>query len=299
MPQVTRILCPVDFSDFSRHAVDYALTVAHWYGGAITALHVIPPPVYIQPIAPAPLYPPIVFTPDDLEQFRRETAMFVEAESGRAPIEAIVVEGDPAKEIARIAKELSADMLVMGTHGRTGFERLLLGSVTERVLRKAPCPVLTVPRRVPDMVPTGPALFKRILCAVDFSPSSLKALEYARSLAEAAGGQLAVVHVVEFVAMLEPVLMGGPGAPQFEQVVRDNARTRLHEVVSRQSVGTPASEIVGEGKPYREILRVATDQGSDLIVIGVHGGAAGLMAFGSTTNHIVREATCPVLSVRA
>ena len=69
----------MDFSDFSRHAVDYALAVAHWYGGAITALHVVPPPVSIQPIAPAPLYPPIVFTPDDLEQFRRETAMFVES----------------------------------------------------------------------------------------------------------------------------------------------------------------------------------------------------------------------------
>ena len=117
MPQITRILCPVDFSDFSRHAVDYALAVAHWYGGAITALHVVPPPAAVQPIAPAPLYPPIVFTPDDLEQFRRETAMFVEAESGRAPIEAIVVEGDPGE------RDCSNREGAVGGYARDGYAR--------------------------------------------------------------------------------------------------------------------------------------------------------------------------------
>ena len=102
---------------------------------------------------------------------------------------------------------MKADLLVIGTHGRSGFERLVLGSVTEKVLRKASCPVLTVPKRLPDAVPVGPVLFKRILCPVDFSESSLHALSYAVSMAQEADGQLTVLHVVahefEYTAGLE------------------------------------------------------------------------------------------------
>jgi len=295
-----RILCPVDFSDASRHAVDHALALARWYGGTITAAHVIPPMMSLQPSAGLPLYPPIVFTPQDLEQFRSETTKFVEAEGGSTQVNAVVVEGSIATEIVQLAESLPADIVVMGTHGRSGFERLLLGSVTERVLRKAPCPVLTVPPRAIDAVPLGPVLFTRILCAIDFSPSSLKALDYAVSLSAAAGARLSVVHVLELIPTVEPVFIGGPGLEEFHQVMRDAGRKRLHEMVSTHGKGDGTiTEVVGEGKAYREILRVAAEERSDLIVIGAHGGVAGVGAFGSTTNHIVRQATCPVLSLKA
>ena len=96
---------------------------------------------------------------------------------------------------------MNADLLVLGTHGRSGFERLLLGSVTEKVLRRAPCPVLTVPRHHPEAVPPPPVLFKRIVCPLDFSDSSLRALEYALSLAQEADAHLTAMHVIEY----EPV----------------------------------------------------------------------------------------------
>ena len=91
---------------------------------------------------------------------------------------------------------MAADLVVMGTHGRSGFERLVLGSVTERVLRKSACPVLTVPKGIPD-VATPPVLFNRIVCAVDFSDCSMHALNYAMSLAQEADAHLTVVHVIE------------------------------------------------------------------------------------------------------
>src|SRR5262249_49240582 len=104
--------------------------------------------------------------------------------------------GGPVTEILAQAADMSADLLVLGTHGRSGFERLFLGSVTEKVLRKASCPVLTVPPGLPDAVPASPIRYACILCPVDFSESSLRALEYALSLAQETDARLAVLHVV-------------------------------------------------------------------------------------------------------
>ena len=95
-------------------------------------------------------------------------------------------EGNTAAEVVARASAMPSDLIVMGTHGRAGFERVVLGSVTEKVLRRAPCPVLTVPRNVADAVPAPPVLFTRIVCAVDFSDCSIHALNYAMSLAQEA-----------------------------------------------------------------------------------------------------------------
>jgi nucleotide-binding universal stress UspA family protein len=142
MVNISRILCPVDFSTFSRHALDYAVGIARWYNAGITALHVIPPISAFAPPTGEGLYPPLVFSPSDLQQYRDELAAFAAA-SGVAALDTEVTEGSVAGEIVRFVKELPADLVVMGTHGRSGFERLMLGSVTEKLLRKAPCPVLT------------------------------------------------------------------------------------------------------------------------------------------------------------
>ena len=101
---------------------------------------------------------------------------------------------------------MPSDLLVMGTHGRSGFERLVLGSVTEKVLRKAACPVLSVPRNVGDVVPAPPVLFTRILCAVDFSDCSINALNHAMSLGQEADARLTVLHVIELPPELPPDL---------------------------------------------------------------------------------------------
>src|SRR5688572_4664627 len=134
MITITRILCPVDFSEYSRHALDHAAAIARCYVASVVALHVVPPVMPLVPSVGAPIYPPFVYTPEDIEEYRIALDTFVRHEAGGSgiPIEVDVVEGGPARTIVERAEILRADLLVMGTHGRSGFERLMLGSVTER-----------------------------------------------------------------------------------------------------------------------------------------------------------------------
>jgi nucleotide-binding universal stress UspA family protein len=298
MISIKRILCPVDFSDFSRHALDYAVGIARWYGAEITALHVIPPIMSMLPVSGEGLYPPLVFRPEELQQFRGELESFAR-DSGVEAAHAEVVQGSVAGEIVRCATELPADLLVMGTHGRSGFDRLMLGSVTEKLLRKSPSPLLTVPPRSPAVAPVD-ALFSRVLCAVDFSPPSLHALAMAQSLAGEAAARLCVMHVLEPVSIFEPVVAVGPDdLPAVNADHRREVRHRLEGLVhSETRAFSDVAEVVISGKPYQEILRAADEQRSDLIVLGAHGGRRGLPIFGSTAAHVVREAQCPVLTVR-
>jgi nucleotide-binding universal stress UspA family protein len=299
MIEIKHILCPVDFSESSRRALGYAASIARWYGATVTVLHVIPPVSSLSPATPAALYPPVVFTADDLERFERDLATFAAENCAVQPSRMLAVAGGVTSEIVRVAGELPADLLIMGSHGRSGFDRLLLGSVTEKMLRKAPCPVLIVPPHAPESAGPAGEPFRAILCAVDFSPASLRALAFAESLAEEADGRLDVLHVLEPGSVFEPVPMGGPRSPATDIAAR-SARDRLAQLISRDArIYSHVSEIVAAGKAYAEIAREASERHSELIVIGAHGGHGGLAAFGSTTNHVVREATCPVLMVHA
>ena len=147
MVEIRRILCPIDFSDFSRRALDHAVAIARWYESTVTVLHVFSP-VPVAAFGPGPVsFEPIVLTAADREQLLADTKEFAAAESAPGiAIEAVLREGNTSVEILDQATSMDADLLVIGTHGRSGFERLVLGSVAEKVLRKARCPVLTVPR---------------------------------------------------------------------------------------------------------------------------------------------------------
>ena len=195
MIEIQRILCPIDFSDHSRRALDHAMAIARWYKSTVTVLHVFSP-APLAGFGPTSAFAPVVLTPADFEQLLADTKAFAETE--RAPgvaIAALVREGHTAGAILEQAIGMAADLLVIGTHGRFGLERLLLGSVAEKVLRRARCPVMTVPTQSPDAVPAGPVLYRRILCPVDFSDASSNALAYAISMAQEANGQLTVLHV--------------------------------------------------------------------------------------------------------
>ena len=307
MIEIQSILCPIDFSDYSRRALDHAVALARRYESTITVMHVFST-VPVEAYAPGmPGFEPIVLTRADRDQLLVEMKRFIDTESAPGvPMDATIREGDTASEILSQAIDMKADLLVMGTHGRSGFERLLLGSVTEKVLRKASCPVLTVPRRHPDAVPATPELFKQILCPVDFSDCSMQALNTAMSLAQEADAHLTVLHVMAYELEVTPDAYGAiitndrESLADFRRRREDDARQRLKEAVPETVAAYCRVEtMVSNGKPSREILRIAAEQQTDLIVVGVQGrGAADLMFFGSTTNHLVREATCPVLTVR-
>jgi nucleotide-binding universal stress UspA family protein len=295
---IRKILCPTDHSEFSSRALAYAIPIARWYEATITALHVYT----ISPLPPTKI-PPASHT--HLSPEARETMLDVmgrftkPARSAGVVVDEVVVEGDPVEEIVQQARR--ADLLVMGTHGRRGFERLVLGSVTEKVLRKSPCPVLTVPRHAPGSPPGDAFAFKRILCPVDFSDSSRKALEFALSLAMEADAKLGLLHVIEQLSD-----MGQPEVARFDlrayaEYLERGARDRLAALIPEDAREWCRPEVVVvPGKAHRGILKVAEERRSDLIVMGVAGrGGIDRMVFGSTAAQVVREAACPVLTVRS
>jgi len=191
-----------------------------------------------------------------------------------------------------------ADLVVIGTHGFSGFDRLLLGSVAERVMHRAPCPVLTVPPAAHAVSP-APIAIQRILCPVDFAPSSHVAVGFALDLARQVGGAVTLLHVVEWPDNGEPRTDAHFNLPEYLLQLMADARDRLQTLAPRREGGQSVAHVVVPGRPKSQILAHAADEGADLIVMGAQGREGiGLALLGSTTERVVRDAACPVLTVR-
>ena len=302
MVTIKNILCPIDFSDFSRRAFDRSVAVAKAAGATVTALHVAP-------FSATPFYPYseqrglVAFTlaDGDREKLNTELKRFLDVSTPMGvPVICEVADApNVADEILARADRLPADLIVMGTHGRSGFQRLFLGSVTEKVLRTAQPAVLTI-GVLPDAVPVEGGAFKRILCATDFSPCSIAAWHYAQSLADGSGAHLALLHVVEVPpVVVDPMIGPLIDVVKYQRLAETLCRERLHALVAGAPTGHPVEELVTAGKPYREILRMADEWRSDLVVLGIHGrNPIERMLFGSTAEPVTRRATCPILTVR-
>jgi nucleotide-binding universal stress UspA family protein len=296
MIRITHILCPVDFSDISQHALDHAAAIARWYEARLTLL-------YVFANFPVMDVPPLVLEAPERERLMVGMRGMAAAVPRQVPVDVRIEEAPYIHE--EILAQLGAtrtDLLVLGTHGRSGFQRLFLGSVTEKVMRKATCPTLVVPPRAPGVPAGAPVQFRRILCPVDFSVSSLDALAYALNMAQEADAQLTLLHVVELPPVLsEAPTMPPPDLPRIREAAAADARNKLHALIpeSAHTYCTVETAVV-EGRAYRQILQHATERQSDLIVMGVHGrGKLDLLVFGSTTHHVIRASACPVLIVRS
>jgi len=298
MTQFKRILCPVDFSEASRHATDHAIAIAGWYGSHITALHVLQQPFVFEP--------PILFAergglealPASREQvWARLNDWMKPATAVLVPWDTRLDEGAPADCVLQYARFLPADLIVIGSHGRSGFEHLVLGSVTEKVLRNANCPVLTVP---PRAATASKLPFKRLLCPIDFSPPSIEALKVALSLAEEADAELTVLNVIDWPDD-DTFLVETFDSPEMRRQLEAQTARRVDALIPDDArVWSRPSAKAAIGKAYQEIIATAGSTAADLIVIGVHGrNALDLTLFGSTTNQVVRRASCPVLTIRS
>jgi nucleotide-binding universal stress UspA family protein len=302
MIKIARILWPVDFSEHARHALQHAVAIARWYDSTITALHVHSG---YRVVGDAPEFAMVEY--DDLttaeeRRLTSEVERFIEKDGEiEVPLNIVVATGAPAREVLKHADGMPADLVIMGTHGRSGFERLILGSVTERVLRKAPCPVMSVPPRGAEGAAPSAPLFKRILCPVDFSDCSMRALAYAMSLAQEADAHLIAVHVLEFPEdAAERLKFPIVNLEEYRRRSEQESQERLEQAIPEtvRAYCRVETQVV-TGRAYRETLRIAEEQQADLIVIGVRGrGAVDRLFFGSTTNHVVRQASCPVLTMR-
>ncbi|HUU33933.1 MAG TPA: universal stress protein, partial [Vicinamibacterales bacterium] len=288
--------CPTDFSDFSAAAVSYGAALAKAYGGTVRLLHVATPFPVVAPYLDAPGDPRVF----EAQQTLIDRGLTAEAARVTASGVAVTVEcraGSAVHEILEAAEAEQASVIVLGTHGRGGFERLVLGSVTEKLLRLARCAVLTVPRAAVG-VATGAVRWDRILCAHDGSAGSRVGVAYAASLAERTGAHLTLVSVVETVPY------GGDFTGPDFAAFRDSRQQHAEEVLDAALPEEVRSRCQVEdrivyGKPSQQLLAVAQQVRPDVIVMGVQGrGALDLLMFGSTTNEVVRQAEAPVLTVR-
>jgi nucleotide-binding universal stress UspA family protein len=300
MIQIRRILCPCDFSEFSRLALDHAAALARWYHAELTAVHVLQQIVAID-LPPAALVGPAPIAPVSRLEIEEELARFVApVAAAGVPVQRLVLDGDPARQVLAQAAKLDADLLVLGTHGRSGFERWVLGSVAEKILRKAACAVLTVSQRTLQPAPPGQPPFRRILCSIDLSPASLRALDFAVSLAGEGLAELVLLHVIEVPPGVEPAWSKGVDVDAQRKRVEGEIADLLRRVSPEKTRDRCRTEVVIEPtRAYREVLRIAAEQKIDLIAMGVTGRTGfDRLIFGSNTGQVVRAAPCPVLSVR-
>ena len=296
MLTIESILCPVDFSEFSTRAYDYAHSLARHYDAKLFVLHVVRS-IAIDPgfasSDPGFISSTIdkLYTQETANAKERVADLVKKQAGGPVQSELVVQLGFAADSILAFAKEQDADLIVMGTHGRRGLDRLIMGSTTERVLRTSRCPVLAVhaPARsfVSPESTEDPVHLRKILCCVDFSEHSPRALEYAFSLGMQYGTEITLLHVLE----------DKKAAPEHtaraiksvEQLVPDDAKNWATVV-----------PVVRSGEPYQEIMEYAAEAKTDLIIMGVRGrNAVDLAVFGSTTHRVIQLGPCPVLVVRA
>ncbi len=209
--------------------------------------------------------------------------------------------GNAFDAITTAAREQAAELIVIATHGHTGFERVLQGSTAERVVRHAPCPVLTIPARSkPKRTGKKPGVrLKKILVPLDFSGVAKDALPWATFLAARFGAELILTHVVEKFPinyLLGSGLTNETIAPLIKQSEAD--LERIARGVSKP-IGVKISAVVRNGSPYEAICEAARTLNADLIVLTTHGHT-GLKKvwLGSTAERVVRHSPCPMLVVR-
>ena len=285
-PAVTidRILVPFDFSEPSRVALGYALLFASWYGAQVTVSQVD---------SSTRDRPPLLSTEDIRE---RAAGVIGGAAVDMARIDVIAGRGDPVASLIREAHGLTSALLVVATHDRDDLDGGWPFSLVEdRILPAVNCPVLTVPATSVSAEP-----FERVLCAMDFSPAALSAFEYALSIGRKSNGRVSLVHVLAWAR--------DNGASPIE-TRPDVARSRhlledQGEYLPQSRKRRMGTEFFGVacsleyGRADETILSTAAAGRSDLIAIGAHGRSSCEPGpVGSTTRHILRHATCPVLTV--
>ncbi len=300
-PKIKKILATTDFSDASRHGVGYAVALAEKLGAAVALLHVVEPGSWVSNMGS------VIWVREDSEvvaSAREKLATMAEREGkGEVAVTFSVAlrTGNAFDAIATAALEHGSELIVIATHGRTWADRVLLGSTAERVVRHAPCPVLTVPARSKSKRTRKTAEFRlrKILVPIDFSGVSKAALPWATLLAARCGAEVVLLHAVERPPVDDlwaPGLNADSFAPLMKQAGAD--LERIAGGLSK-STGSKISAAVREGSPYEAICEAAKTLDADLIVLTTHG-YTGLKKvwLGSTAERVVRHSPCPVLTVR-
>ncbi len=281
------ILLATDFSSCSETALWYAIGMSRRYGATLHTASVVPAEIseYVQP--PDPFYL--------RHSAEKKMANLVKSDLFRGIKHHELVKegfGFISEVLSELIGRLEIDLIVLGTHGRGGIKKLVLGSVAEEIADSAYCPVLTVGPHISSKLEPELKL-RRILYATDLLPGSARALRYALWLVEHEHAHLTLLHVLK---MPTDVPSGHP------EVERDNAMKRLVELLPQETTLSVETKLIVEiGAPAEHILKVAEDQRADLIVMGphrtFHPGVSAHLPW-VTLHQVLCHARCPVLTVR-
>jgi nucleotide-binding universal stress UspA family protein len=281
---LSKILFATDFSDVSKAALPYAVELARSYGGKIFVARIVP----YEPYLSVPLEPIPVDLDRSWNREKQSMAEFVSTASfGEIAHEEILQRGELGEAISDLVQRKQIDVAVVGTHGRHGLKKFVLGSAAEKIYRQAPCPVLTVgPQAAPCCGQRWQ--IRQILFATDFSETAHHALPYALSLAEENQATLILLHAIPLVPHEHKVLIENGAHKRLENLLPANSACRTDFLVTFDF-------------PAPGITQVARERDVDLIVMGVGKPAvAALKAHApwSTASEVVGAAPCPVLTVR-
>lgn len=295
--QFNKILCATDFSDFSNQTVSYGVALAKEFGASLIVCHVID-------LSSVAIYGEFQLDPVGQQNRIMEDANAqLEALTGDQPVawEPLITVGKAADEISRAVEEKSIDLVIAATRGRSGFKRLILGSVTETLMRTLTCPLLVVHSPEHEFVnpPEQEIRLQKILVGCDFSSDSGLAFEHGLSLAQEFQAELHLAHVIEPPVqpnlLIEETYVSG----EIQEDYHNQLIQKLKDMVPGEAANwcTPQTSIM-EGQPYEELVKYADTRDIDMIVLGVRGhGLVKTLFLGSTTDRVIRNSPCPVLSV--
>ncbi|MFZ2491309.1 MAG: universal stress protein [Thermoanaerobaculia bacterium] len=276
-----RILVPTDMSEFADLTIRYAAAIQQQLGSKVTLLYADETffPVDVLEI---PLGYYLENSPETKARIEQRLRDYAEQHLPGIPCETVVAQDAPARAIVHAARDLNASLVVMGTHGRTGWRRALLGSVAESVLHDIDRPLITV---TPAMLsPEKIRPIRTILCPVNFTYIARESLHHARAMAEAFSADLVVVYVAEGV--------DAPQIPEVETAFSHWVAPMMHGHVQYRL------SVVDDGNPAERVLETAQEVEADLLVIGAqHKFFSDATVIGTTTQRITRFARCPVMTV--
>lgn len=300
MLRIDKVLYATDFSPGARQALPHAVFLAEEFEAELHVLHAQVPHwerLDVSDLA-APSREEVLELLDARARQEMEE-LLAGTDLSDVTVRRVLRRGDhTAPLVLAYAEAEDVDVLVLGTHGRRGPGRLLLGSVAEEVVRLSRCPVLTV-RELDEPRPVAEA--EQILVPIDFSEHSMEALRYARQLASHYGARLQLLHVVQQVVLPSFYIPGAPAVfPTNFQALEGTAEASLEELMKTPGPEVPFEVHVLTAPPAMGITDFAAGHGTDLIVIATHGlsGIDRLLA-GSTAEGVTRLARCPVFTVKS
>jgi nucleotide-binding universal stress UspA family protein len=287
-----KILVPTDFSDTARCALAHAINLARKFDGEIHLLHVAEIPTPAIPDLPLDIID-IVEEKGIADLDELVNSFDMDLPEITRVVRAGIPSKPPADVILEYAKDLDADVLVIGTHGRRGARRFLLGSVTEEVVRRAMCPVLTIRKQKKAYLMPS---VQRILVPVDFSDASKKLVDLAAELAQKLHARITLMHVVDIEFYPYYGLTEDP-VRLIERNMIDVSMNKLNEMVeSLRDRGVKANWETDTGHTVRVINEYAERNEIDLILVGTHGRSGfDRLMLGSIAEKILRSAFCPVM----